>query len=70
MGNDRQPPKTWSARIYRLGEEPRDDLSSQTTAEERLEMMAILSRRMWELSGRPIQEYPRAAMPVRIIHLP
>jgi len=41
------------ARIFRLGEEPADDdLSALTTAEQRLEMVAELSRRMWELTGR------------------
>ncbi len=40
------------ARVFRLGEEPGDDdLSVVTTAEQRLEMVAELSRRMWELTG-------------------
>ena len=56
------------ARVFRLGEEPADDdLSAVTTAEQRLEMVAELSRRMWELTGRETPQYARAAMPVRVI---
>lgn len=55
------------ARVFRLGEEPGDDLSATTTPEQRLEMVAELSRRMWELSGRPRPAYTRAAMPGRVI---
>lgn len=51
-------------RVFRLGEEPGDDLSSVTTAEERLAMVGELSRRMWELTGRPVPSYSRAAMPL------
>jgi len=34
-------------RIFRLGEEPRDDLSDSTTAEERLAMLEESSERAW-----------------------
>lgn len=40
----------WPVRIYRLGEEPPDDLSATTTAEARIEMVGLLSRRMWEIA--------------------
>ncbi len=59
-------PPRWSARVYRLGEEPGDDLSALTTPEQRLEMVAVLTRRMWELTGRPVPSYERAAMPGRV----
>jgi hypothetical protein len=56
------------ARVFRLGEEPADDdLSADTTAEQRLEMVAELSRRMWELTGRATPSYARAAIPVRVV---
>lgn len=58
----------WAVRICRLGEEPRDDLSDVTTVAERLAMVAELSRRMWELTGRPNPSYDRWEMPVRIVH--
>jgi len=56
------PRGLWPVRIFRLGEEPGDDLSAVTTAEERLAMVGELSRRMWELTGRPVPSYPRAAL--------
>ena len=55
------------ARVYRLGDEPRDNLSSTTTADERLEMVALLSRRMWELTGQAFVRHDRATLPVRVI---
>ena len=58
-----------TARVFRLGEEPGDDLSATTTPEERLAMVEGLSRRMWELTGRPIAGYARHEMPVRVRRL-
>lgn len=55
-------------RVFRLGDEPAgDDLSSSTTADERLEMVTELSRRMWELTGRAMPAYTRAEMPIRVV---
>lgn len=56
-----------AVRVFRLGDEPGDDLSAVTTPEQRLEMVAELSRRMWELTGRPLPSYARADMPGRVI---
>jgi hypothetical protein len=53
--------------MFRLGEEPGDNLSAVTTAEQRLEIVAELSRRMWELTGRQIPTYERARIPVRAL---
>ena len=64
------PPKRRAvpARVFRLGEEPADDvLSAVTTAEQLLEMVDELSRRMWELTGRETPRYARAEMPVRVL---
>lgn len=61
------PRRVVTARVFRLGEEPGDDLSASTSVEQRLAMVAALSRRMWELSGRPFPRYERAAIPVRVI---
>lgn len=58
------PPRGTPARIYRLGEEPGDDLSASTTAEQRVLMVWELSARMWEFAGRPAPAYARATMPV------
>lgn len=68
MAVDRSRPQEGrsSVRIYRLGEEPRDDLSATTTAEERLRILSDLSLRAWSLSGRPLPTYSRSQAPVRI----
>jgi hypothetical protein len=55
---------SWPIRVYRLGSEPGDDLSSTTTAAERLAWVWELTQRSWALTGRPIPSYPRTAMPV------
>jgi hypothetical protein len=49
-----------------LGEEPGDDLSATTTPEQRLEMVDILSERMWALAGVPRPNIRRADLPGRI----
>jgi hypothetical protein len=54
------------ARLYELGHEPADNLAATTTAEERIEMVGILTRRAWELSGRPWPVIPRDQWPVII----
>jgi hypothetical protein len=54
-------------RIFRLGEEPRDDLSDSTTVEERLAILDDLSARAWALSGQPFPSYSRSEIPVRIV---
>jgi len=53
-------------RIYRLGEEPTDDVSAFTTPEERLAMVWELTARAWALAARPRPAYERPAMPVGI----
>ncbi len=56
----------WPVRIFRLGEEPGDDLSAETTAEQRLAMVWELTARMWELAGSPRPSYARSDMPIRL----
>jgi hypothetical protein len=53
--------------MFRLGAEPRDDLMATTTASERLAMVALLSARMWRLTGQPTPDYGRVDMPGRVI---
>jgi len=57
-------------RIYRLGQEPPETWLACTTAAERLEMVADLSERMFEISGRPAPSYARALMPIQIVRRP
>lgn len=54
-------------RIYRLGEEPGDNLSDVTSPSQRVEMVWELSARMWELTGKPVPAYTREQIPIRII---
>ena len=54
------------ARVSRLEDEQGDNLTDSTSAEERIAMVEVLSRRMWELTGRPFPTYDRAHMPGRI----
>ncbi|MBI4421881.1 MAG: hypothetical protein HY560_13740 [Gemmatimonadetes bacterium] len=65
--DSRRAREAWPVRVYRLGEEPSDDLSGTTTPEQRLEMVAQLSQRMWELSAKPVPSYSRADMPGRVL---
>jgi len=61
------PPRRWTVRVYRLGEEPAEDLLALTTPEQRLVMVTVLTSRMWELTGRPVPSYGRATMPGRVL---
>lgn len=54
-------------RVFRLGEEPADDLSESTTAEERFELVARLTERMLEFSPSTPHSNPRRGTPVRVI---
>jgi hypothetical protein len=56
----------WPVRRFRLGEEPGDDLSADTTAAERLAMMWPLAVEAWRVSGRDLPDYDRAHIPARI----
>jgi hypothetical protein len=56
-------------RIFRLGEEPRDDLRETMTVEERLRLLRRLTERAWTLAGRSMPTVPRSRMPVRITRL-
>jgi hypothetical protein len=50
-------------RVYRLGEEPGDDLSTSTTPDQRLAMVWELTMRAWALMGQPVPTYERHQMP-------
>ena len=56
--------RNWPVRKHRLGEEPSDDLSELTTAEERLEMMWQLAVDAWSLADKAIPDYKRSDAPV------
>ena len=47
---------------------PEDDLPPVgATPQERLEMLADISKRAWALSGRPVPTWTRAEIPGRVI---
>jgi hypothetical protein len=68
MAIDRTKPdgRRKSARVFRLGDEPRDDLSDSTTAEERINILRALTERAWRLSGRAFPTYSRGEIPIRV----
>ena len=58
---------SFPVRVFPLGREPGDDLSPASTADERVAMVAILSARMWELTGLNHPQYTRSTIPVRVV---
>lgn len=57
----------WRGGVYRLGAEPPDDLRAITTAEERLEILDVLTKRAWSLTGAPFPDYRRENIPARVV---
>jgi hypothetical protein len=55
----------WPVRSYRTGQEPGDDISGDTTPEERLAMVWPLTLEAWRVAGRSLPDYDRAHMPAR-----
>lgn len=66
----REARASMSIRVFRLGEEPGDDLSECTTPEERIAMMWPLAVDAWTSGGRRLPQYSRDRMPGRIIRTP
>jgi hypothetical protein len=58
---------SWVVRVSRLSDQAGDDLSECTTPVQRLEMMWPLATEAWSLSGRPLPEYERCEIPVRVV---
>ena len=55
-----------TARVVPLRSDEAGDARVGGTAEERLALLAELSRRMWALTQRPLPSYTRATMPVTL----
>jgi hypothetical protein len=53
-----------------LGDEPLTDDRIPESPDERVAMVAILTRTQWELSGEPLPSYTRATMPGKVIRPP
>lgn len=60
---------SWPVRVFRLGDEPSDDLSATSTPAERLAMMWPLALEAFGLSGQPLPTYRRADSPVALRRL-
>lgn len=54
-------------RVLRLGEEPLTDERDHTTVDERLALVAQLTRELWAFTGEPIPDYTRENMPGKVI---
>lgn len=58
-----------TARIVPLGSDEAADARVGGTVAERLALVGVLSRRMWDLTKRPVPTYTRLTMPVRLTTL-
>ena len=56
-------------RIVPLSSDEAADAFVEGTIDERLALLARLSRRAWSASGRPLPSYTRATIPVIITRL-
>ena len=61
--------KQMTARVVRLDSDDAGDARVAGTPTERLSILADLSRRMWELTQRPLPAYTRKTMPVKVTTL-
>ena len=57
----------WPIRAFRLGEEPTIDDRDTSTAEERIRLVATLTREQWALSKRALPSYSRSEIPGRVV---
>ena len=58
-----------TVRIVPLTSDEAGDARVEGTPDERLAVLAELSRRAWQLTGRPMPQYSRRTMPVRVTTL-
>ena len=67
--DDPRPRRDMPVRVRRLQDPDSGDLSAVLDASQRVALVWELSRRMWALTGRPVPQYHRASVPVRITRL-
>lgn len=58
-----------TARIVPLRSREASEPPCPPTAEERIALVARLSREMWALTGKPLPSYTRATMPIVVTRL-
>jgi hypothetical protein len=56
----------WPIRSFPIEDQPPDDISAQTTPQQRLAMMWSLAVEAWRVSGRAIPNYDRAQIAARL----
>lgn len=56
--------RSWPVRVFKLGEEPGDDLSGSTSAEQRLAMVWESTLDAWAVAGLPIPTYCHHETPI------
>ena len=56
----------WPIARVTLGDESADDISTVTTAAERIAMMWPLAETAWKLAGRLLPTYDRRNIPARV----
>ncbi len=59
--------RDWPVRVFKVGEEPTENLAATTTASERLEMMWPLAKSAWLLAHGEITDYPRGEIPGQVV---
>jgi len=59
--------RSWPLRVVPLVAGAADDLSATTTVAQRLAFVEALSREAWALARRPLPDYERARIPVRLV---
>jgi len=60
----RERRQDYPIRIYELDDQPGENLSASTSAEERLAMVWELTVGAWEVAGLPFPDYSRDQAPV------
>ena len=58
------------ARVFPLAHEVREESAGYATPDQRLALVAELTREMWALSGRELPAYSRSEIPVQIFSRP
>ena len=60
----RERRQDYPIRIYELDDQPGENLSDSTSAEERLAMVWELTVEAWNFAGLPRPDYPRDQVPL------
>ena len=59
----RRRARAWPIRSHALGREPEVDPLDDSTVDERIALVGVLTMEAWQLSGRELPDYERHRMP-------